>query len=293
MKIQVDYAKNTSVNTSATTAVQDVPEEKSFENILVLNQAALKAMTIDAMVDESATGSVNPDSVDAAAIMAFRSTLPSHIKAPFPKEDPDMGAPYKPPVEDGEIEYVDDKDIPEDPIIVEPYLPEDDDVVTPEDSLEVEAFLPDVEYPEEEEIIEEAVSKIYNEGVLKCSDELNRYFLEASETYGVDAKLLKAIACAESNFNPDATSKAGAMGIMQMMPGTAKECGVSDPYDPRQSIMGGAKYISQMLKRYNGNVTYALAAYNAGANNVDKYDGVPPFEETQNYVVKVQKYFNL
>lgn len=292
MKIKVDYTQNSSIPTSTSTSVSDIPEEESFENILVLNQTALKAMTIDAMVDESATGSVNPDAVDAAAIMAFRSTLPSHIKAPLPAEDPYIGYPYKPPVEDDEVPVVDDKDLPEEDVSIDAFEPEDDTNL--EDGLELEAYLPDVEYPDEEVIVEEeSLAEIYNEGALKCSNELNNYFLEAAETYGVDAKLLKAIACAESNFDPTATSKSGAMGIMQMMPATAKECGVDDPYNARQSIMGGAKYIAQMLERYDGNVSLALAAYNAGANNVDKYDGIPPFDETQNYVVKVQKYYNL
>jgi len=252
MAIKVsNYPKTSSIDTSMkTTTLIDIPTEESFEDVLVLNQTALKAMTIDAMVAASATGSVNPDAVDAAAIMKFRSTLGSNIKAPIPTEDWDGGSPKvakksttskKPDLSDLDI-----------------------------DSLDV-----------------------YNEGVLKCSNELNTYFLKASQTYGVDVKLLKAIACAESNFRADATSKAGAMGIMQMMPGTAKECGVEDPYDPYQSIMGGAQYISKMLDRFNGDVSLALAAYNAGANNVKKYGGIPPFKETQNYVKKVINYYNL
>ena len=118
------------------------------------------------------------------------------------------------------------------------------------------------------------------------------YFKEASETYGVATSILKSIAKAESNFNPFAVSKAGAIGIMQLMPSTAASLGVSNSYDARENIMGGAKYISQLLSRYQGNISLALAAYNAGTGNVDKYGGIPPFTETQNYVQKVLSYMN-
>lgn len=127
---------------------------------------------------------------------------------------------------------------------------------------------------------------------LKTSNTLEQIFEEAAATYGVPKDLLKAIAKAESNFNPNATSGAGAQGIMQLMPATARSLGVTDSYDPYQNIMGGAKYISDMLNSFGGNVTMALAAYNAGPNNVAKYGGVPPFKETQNYVVKVTEYMN-
>lgn len=118
------------------------------------------------------------------------------------------------------------------------------------------------------------------------------YFKEASETYGVATSILKSIAKAESNFNPSAVSKAGAIGIMQLMPSTAASLGVSNSYDARENIMGGAKYISQLLSRYQGNISLALAAYNAGTGNVDKYGGIPPFTETQNYVQKVLSYMS-
>ena len=123
------------------------------------------------------------------------------------------------------------------------------------------------------------------------STSLDAYFEEAAEKYNVDVKLLKAIAHAESNFNPNATSSSGAMGVMQLMPSTAKSLGIKDAYNARDNIMGGAKVISQHLSRYNGDVSLALAAYNAGSGNVEKYGGIPPFTETQNYVKKVLAYY--
>lgn len=127
---------------------------------------------------------------------------------------------------------------------------------------------------------------------LQTTASLEEIFTEAAEKYHVPKNLIKAIAKAESDFNPNATSGAGAQGIMQLMPATARELGVTDSYDPYQNIMGGTKYISEMLAKYDGNVSLALAAYNAGSNNVAKYGGIPPFKETQNYVVKVTGYMN-
>lgn len=123
-----------------------------------------------------------------------------------------------------------------------------------------------------------------------CPDELLPIFQEASATYGVSVDLLTSIAKAESGFNASAVSSAGAIGVMQLMPATAASLGVSNSYDARENIMGGAKLISQLLSRYNGDTSLALAAYNAGCGNVDKYGGIPPFEETQNYVSKVLSY---
>ena len=124
-----------------------------------------------------------------------------------------------------------------------------------------------------------------------CTPELEKYFAEAAALYSVDVNLLKAIAKAESNFNASATSGAGAMGIMQLMPDTISGLGITDAYDAHDNIMGGAKLIAEYIERYNGDLSMALAAYNAGPGNVDKYNGIPPFEETQSYVRKVMDYY--
>ena len=105
----------------------------------------------------------------------------------------------------------------------------------------------------------------------------------AARRYGVESDLVKAIATAESNMNQDARSYVGAIGVMQLMPETAGSLGV-DPYDEKENIEGGAHYIRQMLDKFNGNVKYAIAAYNAGPGAVQKYGGVPPYSETQEYV---------
>jgi soluble lytic murein transglycosylase-like protein len=110
--------------------------------------------------------------------------------------------------------------------------------------------------------------------------------LEASQASGVPAPLLAAVARTESAWQPRAVSPAGALGLMQLMPATAAELGVTNPLDPRQSLHGGALYLRRMLDRFN-DVTLALAAYNAGPRNVEKHGGVPPFEETQRYVTKL------
>ncbi len=113
---------------------------------------------------------------------------------------------------------------------------------------------------------------------------LDPHIQEAAATYGVDPALLKAVIQQESGGDPDCVSSAGAVGVMQLMPETAKSLGVTDPSDPRQSILGGARYLRSMMDRFGGDESLALAAYNAGPNAVTKYGGVPPYRETQQYV---------
>lgn len=115
------------------------------------------------------------------------------------------------------------------------------------------------------------------------SDEISK----AAKDYGVDEAIVRAIIHAESAFNPNALSRVGAQGLMQLMPATARRFGVGNPFDAGQNIRGGVEYLAWLLKRFNGNLTLAAAGYNAGEGAVDKYKGVPPYSETQRYVQRV------
>jgi soluble lytic murein transglycosylase-like protein len=114
---------------------------------------------------------------------------------------------------------------------------------------------------------------------------------EASERYGVSFPLLKAIIKAESDFDPHAVSKKGATGLMQIMPENFKPLGIRDPFDPWENINAGARYFKQMYDRFKGKLALSLAAYNAGPTAVDRYKTIPPYEETEEYVRRVLKYY--
>jgi hypothetical protein len=115
------------------------------------------------------------------------------------------------------------------------------------------------------------------------SEQLKEIARQKARDFGVNEDIFLRLVQKESGWNPQAKSGAGAMGLVQLMPGTAQGLGVSNPYDPVQSLTGGARYLSQQLKRF-GSYDKALAAYNAGPGNVERYGGIPPFKETQNYV---------
>lgn len=119
--------------------------------------------------------------------------------------------------------------------------------------------------------------------------ELDRIIFEAGQKLGVDPRFIHAVIWQESKYELRARSHAGAQGLMQLMPATAKRFGCDDPHDPVENITAGTKYLSWLLKRFSGNVELALAGYNAGEGAVDKYDGVPPYNETQNYVKIISK----
>ena len=123
-------------------------------------------------------------------------------------------------------------------------------------------------------------------------EKLESIFKKASEKYDVPYNFLVAVAKAESGFQVNATSKCGAQGIMQLMPATARSLGVKNAYDPEENIMGGAKYLAAQLKAFKGDTDLAAAAYNAGGAAVRKYGGIPPYEETKNYVQTINKYMN-
>ena len=121
----------------------------------------------------------------------------------------------------------------------------------------------------------------------------NELAREKGQKYSVNPNFIKAIISVESAGNINAVSPVGARGLMQLMPATAVEMGVTDIFDPAQNIAGGVQYLSRMLDLFNGNIDFALAGYNAGPENVKKYEGIPPFSETQNYVVKVLEYYTM
>jgi soluble lytic murein transglycosylase-like protein len=112
---------------------------------------------------------------------------------------------------------------------------------------------------------------------------------EASQTYGLSTTLIRAVIRTESAFDSLAVSPAGAQGLMQLMPALCLDLNVTDPFDPRQNIMAGTRYLSALLAKHHGNLALALASYNAGPGNVERYKGIPPFKETRSYVQRITK----
>ena len=124
-----------------------------------------------------------------------------------------------------------------------------------------------------------------------ATDKYDRFISDASVQTGIDSRLLKAMIKAESDFNPRAVSKKGAMGLMQIMPENFKMLELQNPFDPDQNIRAGARYFQHLYQRFNGKLALSLAAYNAGPTAVDRYKSIPPYRETEEYVRRVLRYY--
>jgi soluble lytic murein transglycosylase len=135
--------------------------------------------------------------------------------------------------------------------------------------------------------------KIKRTGKWKNNKNYDDVIAEAARLHDVSFPLLKALIHVESYFNPKAVSNKGAMGLCQIMPQNLEPLDIGDPFDPWQNVMGGARYLKAMLNRFDGKLSLALAAYNAGPTAVERYNAIPPYPETQNYVEKVMKFFNI
>ncbi|MGB5156464.1 transglycosylase SLT domain-containing protein [Desulfobacterium sp. N47] len=126
---------------------------------------------------------------------------------------------------------------------------------------------------------------------LYSSNAYDHMITEASKKHGVSFPLLKAVIKAESDFDPNAVSSAGALGLMQIMPENVKAFNMKDPFDPGENILAGTRYFKKLLERFDGKLDLALAAYNAGPGTVDSCKGIPPYKETEDYIERVMKYF--
>jgi hypothetical protein len=158
----------------------------------------------------------------------------------------------------------------------------DDEVTTPEVVAEVKKIVEEHHgvFPERSWRYNEASAPLFN-------TKFNATIVEAAKKFDVDAALVSAVIKAESDFNPRETSNKGARGLMQLMPATAERFGVSNSFDPVANIYAGTRYLRWLLETFNGNADLAVAAYNAGEGNVWKYNGVPPFRETVNYINRI------
>jgi soluble lytic murein transglycosylase len=128
-------------------------------------------------------------------------------------------------------------------------------------------------------------------GRFYTTNKYDHYISDASREFGVDSRLLKAMIKAESDFDPRAVSKKGAMGLMQIMPENFKMLNLKNPFDPWENIKAGARYFKELHKRFNGKLALSLAAYNAGPTAVDRYKNIPPYQETEEYVRRVLRYY--
>lgn len=156
-----------------------------------------------------------------------------------------------------------------------------------DDEAVVSSAAPVIEDATFDEVLNDVVSTRNQDDI---DEAINSAILSASHIYDINPNLIRAIIQTESSFRPDAVSHAGAMGLMQLMPLTARHLGVSDPFDISQNIHGGTRYLREMLDKFGGDLELALAAYNAGPTNVRRHNGIPPFAETQNYIPRVLRY---
>lgn len=138
--------------------------------------------------------------------------------------------------------------------------------------------------------LENVQKRVPSTGTLKKLSKYEPIINKVSKKYGLNKNIIRSVILTESAANEKAISSAGAKGLMQLMDSTSLDMGVKNSFDPMENILGGSKYLSNLLKKYDGDLERSLAAYNAGPGNVDKYDGIPPFEETQNYVKRIKEY---